>query len=121
MPGIDAMAAAIVQDDPAKIVIADQAGGGEGEGSLQARQGDGDIVRRAARAPELAANIGQLIALRIDINHLDLINDPIARSQQAAPGFSSAFFHNHRTDERMRSVLPRRNESNEYRTAQICL
>ena len=83
MADVDVMAAAILQNDAAQVVIAHQAGGAEREGSLQAGQIDGDIVRRTARALGLAANIGQLVALRIDINDLDLINDPIARGQQA--------------------------------------
>ena len=86
MPGVDAMTAAILQNGPAQIILADQTGGGEREGGLQARQIDGHIVGRTAGALGLAANIGQLTALRIDINPLHLINDPIARGQQTGTG-----------------------------------
>src|SRR5207244_9609061 len=45
-------------------------------------QVDQDIVRRPAGALRLAENIGQLLALRKDIDDFDLIDDPIAAGEQ---------------------------------------
>ena len=68
----------------ALFILADQAGGQEGKGSLQAGQVDEEVVGRSAGALGLGANVGQLLPLRIDIDHFDLVNDPVARRQQPA-------------------------------------
>jgi hypothetical protein len=43
--------------------------------------------------PGLAADIGELFALRVNVDQLDLIDNPIAPSQQAPPGGRSFSFH----------------------------
>ena len=93
--GVDVMAAAVLQNNTAQIIIAHQAGRAEGEGSLQAGQINGHIVRRTAGPLGLTANVRQLIALRINVNDLDLIDDPIASGQQPGTSCRSAFFHCH--------------------------
>jgi len=41
----------------------------------------------------LAANVGELLRLRIDINHFDLVNDPGAAGKKAATGRGRSAFH----------------------------
>ena len=78
------MPPAIFQDNPAQVVLPHHARRHQRKRRLEPRQINQDIIRRAAGALGLGADIGQLIALGIDINHFDLVNDPIARGQQAA-------------------------------------
>jgi len=82
--GVDFMFAAIVEDQFAERVFADQASGGERKIGAQSGEVNENIIWRAARALRLAADVGQLLALGEDIDELDLVNDPIAAGENAA-------------------------------------
>jgi hypothetical protein len=83
MSGIDAVTAAIFQDYAAQIVVTDHSGAHQREGDLQAGQTDEDVIGSPAGALGLGANIGQLIALGVNINDFNLVNDPVSCRQQA--------------------------------------
>ena len=77
----------------AQGVLADEAGGEEREGGAGPGEVNQNIVGRAAGALGLAANVGELLRLRIDINHLDLVDDPVAAGEQAGAGGCAFLFH----------------------------
>jgi len=41
----------------------------------------------------LAADVPELLRLRVNIDQFDLIDDPVASGQNATPGVSSFVFH----------------------------
>ena len=82
--GVDMMASAIRQDEASLLILAHQTGGLKREGGREVGQINENVVRRSSGALGLGANVGQLLALWIDINHLHLVDDPIARRQEAA-------------------------------------
>ena len=51
------------------------------------------VVRPAARALELAEDVAELFRPRIYVNELDLINDPVAASEEAATNAGGICFH----------------------------
>ena len=65
---IDPVFPAILQDALAQSVLADPAGAVKGKRRAQSGQIHQDVVRRAAGPLRLAADIGKLFALRIDID-----------------------------------------------------
>ena len=92
--GIDFALATITQNSLAERVLADQAGAEEGEICAETSQVHDHVIRGAAGTlAGLAADIGQLLALRVNVNQFDLIDDPIAASQQAAPGGGAFSIH----------------------------
>ena len=90
---VNLVLAAGVADVFAEGVLADQAGGEEREGRAGLGEINQDVVRRAAGALGLAANVGELFGLRIDINHLDLVNDPVAPGEEAAAVICASILH----------------------------
>ena len=76
--GVNVMFLAIVENELAEGVLAHQARGEKGKRGTEFGEINQNVVRRAAAALRLAANVGELLRLRIDINHFDLINDPVA-------------------------------------------
>ena len=64
-------------------VFADQAGRGKRKWRAEFGEIHEHIIRSAAGPLRLAADIGQLLALWIHIDHFDLVNDPISACQQS--------------------------------------
>ena len=77
---------AIPQDSFAQRIFADQARPKKREGRPESGEVNDHIVGCAARSLSLAADIGQLFRLRIHIDELDLVDDPVAARQQAFAG-----------------------------------
>src|SRR3954470_1802065 len=90
---VDLMLAAIVEDEIAQSVFADQPRAREREIGPQFGEVEQDIVGSAAGALGLAANVGELLALREDIDELDLIDDPVAARKNTAPSRRMFRFH----------------------------
>jgi hypothetical protein len=80
---INLVLAAGSEDVFAEGVLADQTGGEEREWGAGPREVRQDVVGRAPGALGLAANVGELFRLRIHIDHLDLVDDPVAAGEQA--------------------------------------
>ena len=85
--------ATIARIDSPRAVLPDEAGGEEGETAPALGQIDEHIVRRTAGALGLAANIGELFGLGIDVDQLDLVDNPIAAGQQASMALYAFGFH----------------------------
>ena len=84
MAGVNFVLAAIAENLFPQGVVADQAGAEErkdGAGSGQINQ---HVVGRAAGPLRLAADVAQLLRLRINVYEFDLVNDPVAPGQQSA-------------------------------------
>ena len=90
---INLILAASVEDVFAEGILSDEAGGEEREGDTGASEVNQDVVRRAAGPFGLAADVGELFGLGIDINYFDLVNDPVAPREEAATLDSSCVFH----------------------------
>ena len=91
---VNLVALAIVQDELAQAVPADEARADQREAGAELGQVDEHIVGRAARALRLAEDVRQLLALRIDVDEFDLVNDPItAREDSAAAGIAFRIRH----------------------------
>jgi hypothetical protein len=87
MTRVNLVLATIVEDGFAEGIFADKAGGKKRKIRPEPCQANADIIRCAPGAlPGLAADVSKLLPLRININEFDLIDDPIAASQQAASG-----------------------------------
>ena len=82
---IDFMTAAIIQNQFAQRVLADEAGGNEGKVSAEFGQVKEHVVRRATCALGLAAYVGQLLPLREHVNQFDLVDDPVSAAEDTAP------------------------------------
>ncbi len=74
-------------------VLADQARREERERSAGPGEINQNVIGRAAGAFRLAANIRELLRLRINVNHLDLVNDPIAAGQQSTAVVCKLILH----------------------------
>ncbi len=81
------------EDVLAQGILADEAGREQREGRAGPSEINQNVVGRAARALGLAPNVGELLRLRIDINHLDQVNDPVASGEQAAAVFRTLILH----------------------------
>src|SRR5438477_6423346 len=82
---------AIVENEFAQGILADQPGPQEWEIGAQLREVQENIVWGSAGALGLAADIGKLLPLRKDIDQLDLIDDPITARQNTAPARMLSF------------------------------
>ena len=80
--GVDFSFRAIGQDFFAPQVFADKSSRVMRKRGAEFGEIDEDIIRSAAGALGLAADIGQLLALWIHIDHFDLVDDPISACQQ---------------------------------------
>ena len=87
------MPLAIVENKLAEGVLAHQTRGEKGKRHTEFGEVNQNVVRRAAGALRLAANVGELLQLRIDINHFDLVNNPVAAGKKAATGRGRSAFH----------------------------
>jgi hypothetical protein len=115
------VAATVLQNHPAKIVISYQSGGEKWKRRLQSRQVDKHIIRRAAGALGLSAYIRQLIALRVNVDDLYLVNDPIAGRQQTGSSGRSAFLHECSFGFNARAVYLRRRVKSMLHSAKLRL
>jgi hypothetical protein len=77
----------------AQRILADEAGGEERERDAGPGEVNQHVVRGAAGPFGLATDVGELFRLGIDVNHLDLVNDPVAPGEEAATLTSSCVFH----------------------------
>src|SRR5205085_8723400 len=93
MPDIDFMLAAIIQDLCPQGILADQSRAKQGERNARFSQIDEHVIRSAASPLGLALNIAKLLRLWVDVDHLDLIDDPIAASQQTEVGICLLILH----------------------------
>ena len=91
--GIDFVLAAIIEDLFPEGVFADKARRQERERSAGLREINQYIIRRSSGALGLTADIAQLFRLRININQLHLIDDPVASGQQATAVIRALDFH----------------------------
>ena len=92
-PRVDFVLPAFLQDALPQRVPANQAGAEQRKSHTQPGQVHQDVVRRASRALRLAANVGELFRLRININQLDLVDDPVAARENAASARDGFVFH----------------------------
>ena len=90
---VDLVLAAGGEDVLAEGILADEAGREERERSARPGEVNQDVVGRAAGALGLAANVGELLRLRIDVDHLDLVDDPIAAGEQTAAAVCTLILH----------------------------
>ena len=93
MANVNLVLAAIVEDVLAQRVLADQARAEEREGGAGSGEVNQDVVRGAAGALGLAANVAQLLRLRVNVNEFDLVNDPVAAGQEAGVAVCGFVFH----------------------------
>jgi len=97
VPDVDPMAAAIVEYLSSQGILTNQAGAKEREGSAGLGKIVQNIVGCAAGALGLAADVAQLLGLRVNIDDLDLIDDPVATGQEAVTRVLGFVFHGVRT------------------------
>ena len=74
-------------------VLAHHAGAQEGKRRSGAGEVDQDVIGRPAGASGLAADVGQLLWLRVNINQFYLVNDPVASSQETTMTLYVFGFH----------------------------
>lgn len=84
--GVDLGFAAIGEDAFTEGVIADEAGGGEGEGGAEAEEVDEDVVGGAPCAEGLALDVGEFLDGGVDVDGLDFVDDPVAGGEDAGAG-----------------------------------
>ena len=70
-----------------------QAGPREGKRRLPLREMDEEVVRGPGGGEELARDVRPLSARRIGVNHLGVLDGPVARRENAATGRRLAVFH----------------------------
>ena len=87
--GVNTPALAVRQDFPAQRVDPHHPGGGQRKRGPQPHQIHQHIVRRPAGSLRLTPDIGQMTALRINIHHFDLIDNPIAPGEEAGTGLGN--------------------------------
>ena len=92
-PRVDFVLPTVLQDALPQRVPTNQAGGEKRKRHTQPGQVHQDVVRSPARALRLAANVGELFRLRININQLHLVDDPVAARKYAASGRDGFVFH----------------------------
>jgi hypothetical protein len=90
---IDLVAATGIQNLFAQGVLTDEAGGEKRKGSARPGEVDQNVIGRAAGALGLATNVRELFWLRVDINHLDQVDDPVAAGEQAGAGGCAFLLH----------------------------
>src|SRR2546426_10962851 len=93
MANIDFVLAAILENLFTQRVLVDQSSAEQRKGSLAPGQIDEHIIRSAASALRLPANVSQLLGLRVHIDEFDLVDDPIPASQEATVGIRVSVFH----------------------------
>ena len=76
-------------------VLADEARRCERKRSPELCQVHQHVVRRAPGAFGLAADVGEPLALRIHVDHLDLVDNPIAAGEHTAAVGTGFRFHGH--------------------------
>ena len=77
------MTLAIVTDEPARLVISDPSHRFEGKRRAQPGEILEHIVRRPTVAGKLAPNVRECVLGRPAIDQLDVIDDPVAASDDA--------------------------------------
>ena len=85
MLGIHLVPFAVCEDGYARSVLADEAGGEQGKAHATAGKVEEDVAGCAAGAGVERADVGETLGLREHVNELDLIHDPVAAREQAAP------------------------------------
>jgi hypothetical protein len=90
---VNFVGAAIVKDQISQRVLADEACGKQGKGRSGFGEVYQDIVRGAACPLRLAADVAELLRLRVNINHFYLIDDPVASGQNAMASVCGLVFH----------------------------
>lgn len=83
---VDFVVAAIVEDLFAEGIFADEARAKEWKWRAGFGEVDQNVVRSAAGALGLAADIAELLWLRIDIDQFDLVDDPVPTREKPAMG-----------------------------------
>ena len=93
MAHVDLILAASIEDMLAEGVLADETGGEEREWGAGSGEVDQDVVSSPAGPFGLAADVGELLGLGIDIDHFDQVNDPVASGEEATTFDRSCIFH----------------------------
>jgi hypothetical protein len=81
------------EDLLAERIFADQPRAKKWKGGARFCKVNQHIVRSAAGALGLAADIAKLLGLGIGIDQFDLVDNPIAAREQAATTIGALFFH----------------------------
>ena len=82
--GVNAITSAILEDVLAECILAHEAGSLQGKLGSHLGQVEQHVVGRTTTALGLAMNIGQVLVLGVNVDHLDLVDDPIAAGKHAA-------------------------------------
>ncbi len=101
--GIDFELSAVGEDAFAQLIFADQAGGVERERGAEDGEIDKHVVWGSAGALALTADVGKAFRLGIDVNHFDLVNDPVAAGEYAGACSRRFCVHNVRYPARLSS------------------
>ena len=80
--GVDFMASAVLPDLPAGVVIADEAGAQERKRCAAAGEDGEDIVGAAARAVDPAEDVAELPGLRVEVDDMDVVQEPVAAASR---------------------------------------
>jgi len=91
--GINFVLAAGGEDVLAQRILSHQPSGEERKRDARTGEVNQHVVRGAAVPSDWLRMFGELFRLGIDINHLDLINDPVAPGEEAATLNCSCVFH----------------------------
>jgi hypothetical protein len=90
---INGVLATVGQNLITQRVLADEPGGHQRERRTGTGEINKDVVGRAAGALRLAADISELLRLRIHVYDFDLVNDPVSTGEQSAVAISVRAFH----------------------------
>ena len=82
--GVDLVLLAVGLDGFAVGVLPDEAGTDQGEPGPELGEVEEEIVGRASGSLVLRADVGELFTLGIDVDHFDLVDDPVAAGNDAA-------------------------------------
>jgi len=93
VPGVNVVRSTGLEDLLAERIFADQPRAKKRKGSARFCKVDQHIVRSAAGALGLTADIAKLLGLGIGIDQFDLVDNPIAAREQAATTIGALFFH----------------------------
>ena len=77
----------------AQGVLSNKAGSKQWERGAGFGKVNGNVVRCPAGPLGLAADVGKLVRLRVNINHLHQVNDPIAPGKEAAAVVGASIIH----------------------------
>lgn len=84
---------AVLEDFLAEGIFTDEACAGEGEGCAEFGEVDEDVIGAAAGALFLGEDIGQCFGVGIDVDLLDLVDDPVASGEEPFTGDGRGFLH----------------------------